>query len=234
MASFLSCGDAVRLELLTEESYYRRMTTAIPSRKSRAEPRAARGRPREFDVDEVLDRASRTFWNHGYHATSIDDLCEATGVLRGSLYGVFGDKHGLLLAAVERYSDGVIARLAERLSAEGSPTESLREALLHYAKITNALSGQRSCFITNTTLEMQADDTALREKIESFHRRTTTLLTAAVIRGQAAGEFDASLDEGEVGRYLLCVTQGLRVMSKVVDDESQLADVINLALRSLT
>ncbi|NRO95100.1 TetR family transcriptional regulator [Paraburkholderia sp. NMBU_R16] len=210
------------------------MTNAIRSRKSGNEPRAARGRPREFDVDEVLDRASRTFWNHGYHATSIDDLCEATGVLRGSLYGVFGDKHGLLLAAVDHYSEGVIARLAERLSAGGSATESLREALLHYAKITNALSGQRSCFITNTTLEMQADDAELREKIESFHRRTTTLLTAAVIRGQAAGEFDPSLDEGEVGRYLLCVTQGLRVMSKVVDDEAQLADVVDLALRSLT
>lgn len=212
------------------------MTSSISTRRSAgANSPASRGRPREFDADEVLDRASRIFWNQGYHATSIDDLCKATGVLRGSLYGVFGDKHGLLLAAIEYYADGVIARLAERLNANtSSASESLRDALFHYARITNALTGQRSCFVTNATLEMQPDDAALREKIESFQRRMTTLLTAAVIRAQAAGEFDPSLDEAAVGRYLLCVTQGLRVMSKVVDDEAELANIVDLALRALS
>ncbi|MGE8331251.1 MAG: TetR/AcrR family transcriptional regulator, partial [Paraburkholderia nemoris] len=66
----------------------------------------SRGRPREFDTDTVLASASQVFWNHGYHATSIDDLCKATGLLRGSLYGVFGDKHGIMLAALDHYAEG--------------------------------------------------------------------------------------------------------------------------------
>ncbi len=56
-----------------------------------------RGRPREFDIDEVANSAAQVFWEQGYHATSIENLCNATGLLRGSLYGAFGDKHGLLV-----------------------------------------------------------------------------------------------------------------------------------------
>lgn len=212
------------------------MTTQPITRARRAQGAqgaAPRGRPREFDTVDVLDRASQIFWRQGYHATSIDDLCEATGVLRGSLYGVFGDKHGLLLAAFDHYADGVVARLAERLAAQLPTRESLRDALLHYARVTNAMNGERSCFITNTTLEMQAGDAALRERVESVQRRMTTLLTAAVIRGQAAGEFESSLDEKAVGEFLLCVTQGLRVMSKVVDDDARLEHIVDLALRAL-
>src|ERR1700761_6535263 len=115
----------------------------------------SRGRPREFDTNTVLTSASQVFWNHGYHATSIDDLCKATGLLRGSLYGVFGDKHGILLAALDYYADGSIARLAERLNAPLPPMEALRSAILHYAKAASGLATRRSCLITNTTLEMQ-------------------------------------------------------------------------------
>jgi len=77
-----------------------------------------RGRPREFDIDEVALSASQVFWEQGYHATSIEALCKATGLMRGSLYGAFGDKRGLLAAAFDRYSERAVTRLKERLDAD--------------------------------------------------------------------------------------------------------------------
>ncbi|MCZ9342618.1 TetR/AcrR family transcriptional regulator, partial [Streptomyces sp. TRM76130] len=53
---------------------------------------ARTGRPREFDKDQTLTRALELFWSRGYGATSIQDLVDALGVERGSLYGAFGDK----------------------------------------------------------------------------------------------------------------------------------------------
>ena len=52
-------------------------------------------RPRKFDEDDVIARAAAVFGRLGYTACSIDDLVEATGLQRGSLYKAFGSKRGL-------------------------------------------------------------------------------------------------------------------------------------------
>ena len=59
------------------------------------------GRPREFDEDQAVAAAAEVFRRRGYAATSVEHLVAATGVHRGSLYGTFGSKHGLLLRTLE-------------------------------------------------------------------------------------------------------------------------------------
>ena len=63
------------------------------------------GRKRSFDDDEVLARAREVFLEHGYEGTSIDALVKATGLLRGSLYGAFGSKRGMFVAALRDAMD---------------------------------------------------------------------------------------------------------------------------------
>ncbi|MEQ1712860.1 MAG: TetR family transcriptional regulator [Hyphomicrobium sp.] len=59
------------------------------------QPKRARGRPREFDADEVLDRVRAVFMQKGYSAASLDDLAAAAGLNRPSHYAAFGDKEQL-------------------------------------------------------------------------------------------------------------------------------------------
>ncbi|MDF2823773.1 MAG: transcriptional regulator TetR family [Mycobacterium sp.] len=59
------------------------------------------GRPRKFDEEAAVDAAAAVFRHGGYAATSVDHLVAATGVHRGSLYGVFGSKHGLFLRVLD-------------------------------------------------------------------------------------------------------------------------------------
>ena len=67
-------------------------------------------RPRKFDESDVVAAARDEFWLRGYAATSVDDLTSVTGLGKGSLYGAFGDKHGLFLRALDDYISAV-ARL---------------------------------------------------------------------------------------------------------------------------
>jgi TetR/AcrR family transcriptional repressor of nem operon len=198
---------------------------------TRSDPASPRGRPREFDTDTVLTEAGKVFWRNGFHATSVDDLCNATGVLRGSLYGVFGDKQGIMMAALDHYAEKAIAGLVERLNANVPPEVALRNALLHHTRAASSLTG---CFITNSTLEMRPEDEALRAKVRAIQRRVVTLLAAAVIRGQAAGVFNGDLDEKAVADFLLCMTQGLRVLGKCKRKEDELKAVVDIAMRALT
>lgn len=207
------------------------MKTTTASQKAGTTPQ--RGRPREFDVIAVSEAAARTFWERGYHATSLDDLCDATGLLRGSLYGAFGDKHGMLLAALDHYSEGALARLSERLASGRPAREAVREALLHHTRVAATLEHLRGCLITNTALEMVPRDEAVAMRIEAIMRRVTTLFAAAIIRGQAEGAFDPTLNERATADFLLCMTQGLRVVGKVIPDEARLATAVDVAMRAL-
>ncbi|GCA97312.1 TetR/AcrR family transcriptional regulator [Mycolicibacterium sp. NCC-Tsukiji] len=77
----------------------------------------AMGRPREFNPEDVLDKAMTLFWEHGYDGVSISDLTSATGVNRRSLYAEFGSKEQLFYKAVDRYlaGPGGFDRLGHRL-----------------------------------------------------------------------------------------------------------------------
>jgi TetR/AcrR family transcriptional repressor of nem operon len=87
-------------------------------------------RPREFDPDTVLERATQVFWAKGFENASLDDLCDATGLNRSSLYAAFGAKRDLYLSALARYEQGSAARIADALRVrpvgKGSSSSSMR------------------------------------------------------------------------------------------------------------
>ena len=76
------------------------------------------GRPREFDADLALDRALELFWRNGYEGASINEIAEAMGVSKPSLYAAFGDKESLYLRALARYGERQRAVHARVLDAE--------------------------------------------------------------------------------------------------------------------
>ena len=63
----------------------------------------SRGRPKVFDREAALDKAMTLFWQHGYEATSLADLVEATGAKAPTLYAEFTNKEGLFRAVLDRY-----------------------------------------------------------------------------------------------------------------------------------
>jgi TetR/AcrR family transcriptional repressor of nem operon len=65
-------------------------------------------RPREFDIDEALDRAMGVFWAKGYEGASLHDLLSAMQIARGSLYKAFHDKRSIYLAALDHYDYTVV------------------------------------------------------------------------------------------------------------------------------
>src|SRR5918995_2592366 len=73
------------------------------------------GRPRAFDAGTVLDRAVDLFWKRGYRTTTTRDLEAVLGLSQSSLYNAFGSKHGLFMAALDRYENMTATALLEPL-----------------------------------------------------------------------------------------------------------------------
>ena len=175
---------------------------------------APRGRPREFDVDDVVESAMNVFWSSGYHGTSLPDLLAATRLSRGSLYAAFGDKHGLFLRALDRYIDCAETRLETELETQAGALAGLRTCLAGYVDRTTGVAGKRGCLLVASAMELAGHDAEVKQRISRFFKIMETRLAAALARARDAGEVADDVDPASAAHMLLCLVEGMRVVGK--------------------
>jgi AcrR family transcriptional regulator len=84
---------------------------------------------RSLVTRELVSTATRLFAEHGYEATTLQDVADAMGVSRSALYHYVSSKEDLLGMLVEGWSRGLADRFAElRHDAGLSPDGKLRAA----------------------------------------------------------------------------------------------------------
>ncbi|GAA3049064.1 TetR/AcrR family transcriptional regulator [Streptomyces roseofulvus] len=65
----------------------------------------------------LLKAALETFAEHGFHATTIEQICERAGYTRGAYYSNFASKEELFLALFDEHSERTVRRLAASIDA---------------------------------------------------------------------------------------------------------------------
>ena len=190
-------------------------------------------RPREFDRDVVLDRAMRVFWTRGYEATSIQHLVARMGIQRGSLYGTFGDKHGLFFAALDRYDRVATARLLATLEGAGSGKAAIRRFFRLKVELSLESGRPRGCLVTNSTAELASRDRGTATRVGAALGKIEAAFRGAVVRAQQAGEIDSGRSARALARYLTSSAQGLSVMAKAFPERSVLEDIVAEILAAL-
>lgn len=187
-------------------------------------------RPKEFDPEEVLDRALEQFWEGGYDGTSVQDLVEATGLNRSSLYETFGCKNELYLAALDRYREREAKRISRQLKSKGSPLAQIRSVFEQAAR--NCEEG-RGCFMVDATVERARHSADTGRRAAASLRRLENAFAGAVRRAQQGGEVAASLNATATGRFLANAYRGLHVTAKLCPKRGALDDVIETTLAAL-
>jgi TetR/AcrR family transcriptional repressor of nem operon len=190
-------------------------------------------RPREFDFDAALERAMEVFWSKGYEATSLDDLCAATGLSRSSLYATFGNKRDLLLQTVDRYVDRRTPNIEAILARSPNVHDGIAALLGEFIDQIVSGSGRRGCFLGNCAAELpRSDRTALARVREGLARTEATFCTA-LVRAEARGDLPPGANVQALARFLTASLQGLRLVGKVNPDRAVLRDIAATMLRCL-
>lgn len=195
----------------------------------------ALARPREFDENQVLDAVMTTFWRKGYEATSAQDLVDATGLGRGSLYAAYANKSGLFEQALHRYNQES-RKNVERLEAATNVLVGLRELLL---SVVNADLGEpenRGCLATNSAIEMAARDPHVADLVRQNFAIVTAGIRDAISRGQEDGEIRTDRDAEGLALFVFNTMQGLRVLSRTARPKEQgaLVTIIDQTLEAIT
>lgn len=189
-----------------------------------------RGRPREFDTDEAIESAMGVFWSSGYNATSLPELLEATNLSRGSLYAAFGDKHGLFLRALDRYIADSLTCLDAELEPRKDALDGVRACLARYVDRTSGAGGKRGCLVVATAMELGSHDTEVEQRIRRFFKAMETRLTAALGRAKSEGRLADGIEPATAARLIMCLLEGMRVVSKTNSDRNASQAVVQTLL----
>ena len=113
-------------------------------------------RPREFDEGTTLGAIRNTFWDHGYAATSVDDLVRATGLGKGSLYGASGSKREMFVRALREYCEAALEYAEQALGGDDRIGVRLRSYVQRM--VTLIASSKRGCLLAKAIAELAGED----------------------------------------------------------------------------
>lgn len=190
-------------------------------------------RQKQFDKEEVLEKAMKTFLRFGFEGTSMQDLTESMGINRGSLYDTFGDKRSLFEAAIAHYENTIMREMVAGLKAPGASKSAIIS--LFYSLIDDSVNDEHrcGCLITNTAIELCPHDTDALRRITVNLKIIERAFHKALVNAQNKGEISIQHELNGIAQYLTSSIQGLRVIAKVNREPELLKNIVKVTLSVL-
>ena len=194
-------------------------------------PAARRGRPRAYDADAALACALNAFWDAGFAATSLDDLTEATGMNRPSLYGAFGDKRALYRKAFDLYRARTREALAEPLGGADPLPVALRKVYDTAISIyLSGDSGQRGCFIIGTAVAQAVTDRETRAGLADTLHEIDGAFATRIARARRSGELPSDADPARLAKLASATLYSLTIHARAGDGRAALEAIADAAV----
>lgn len=181
------------------------------------------GRPREFDEDTVLIAAMDAFWARGYEATSMADLCQCTGLHKGSLYQSFGDKHQLFMKALQHYIEVEFREVAAAAFQSESPLANIRAAV---HQICDMAGHEKGCMMVNSMVEMAPHDPEVKVLLRQTGEKRLRVMSEMIAKAQDHGEINRAGDPDMMARQLMLTLAGAAAAVKGFMDHDEILAVI--------
>ncbi|MCX4163022.1 MULTISPECIES: TetR/AcrR family transcriptional regulator [Paraburkholderia] len=188
-------------------------------------------RPRDFEEEEVLDRAMEVFWRHGYDGASMAELTKAMELSSPSIYAAFGSKRGLFDAVLTRYRERRAGH-RQHLLGDATAREVAERFLFGAIEWLVDPDEPRGCLLIQAGTAIGADNEDVPRAIVTLRGRTKELLTERLARAQQEGYLAESEDPAALARYLLMVFNGLALQAAEGMSKAELTDSAERALMS--
>ncbi|MEU8519900.1 TetR/AcrR family transcriptional regulator [Streptomyces sp. NBC_01216] len=174
-----------------------------------------KGRPRTRAA--LLKAALETFAEHGFHAATIEQVCERAGYTRGAYYSNFAGKEELFLALFDEHSERTVVRLAEAI--DGLPAEEY--TLGRLAELASRVEpDERDWYLVTTEFTLHA----IRDPQAAWVlARHDARLRAEIARGltavlRRAGR-ELTVDADRFARLMIALREGGLAQSYVEPEE---------------
>lgn len=207
------------------------LTYIPPGMEISASCSAAKGRPREFDVDEALTAALRVFWRRGYEGASMAELTAEMGIAKPSLYAAFGNKEELFKKALDLYEREKLAYTAEALQ-EPTSRRMAERLLLGALEMQTSSCNPKGCLGVISSVACGPEAASIRECVIDRQKTVRQALIARLQYYRDAGDLPPDIEPEALARYMTAILQGLSVQSGAGATKAELTSLVDMAMRT--
>jgi AcrR family transcriptional regulator len=197
-------------------------------------------RPRSFDETVVLDAAAAEFRVYGYAGTSTEQLCEAAGVRRSSLYNTFVSKHELFVRSLKHYIEATGERqeavLMDQELDGAARLSGLLDLVIGEERSADSEGHAAGCMVVGTRMspDLGEKDERIRTLLDRALQQQKQLVARAISTGQVDGSLRSGLSVDDAALAIIGLISGLRVLAQAGSSPEELRRIADLTLRALT
>ncbi len=188
-----------------------------------------KGRPREFCTEQALASALRVFWSKGFESASMNDLTEAMGISKPSLYAAFGNKEALFHKALDLYE---AEKLAYTRLALGQPTaRKVAEHIMRGALETQTSSTEaKGCMGVIHSVACSPEAESIKADVVARRESSQAALIERFERAKREGDLPAHVDPKTLTTYLYALLQGMAVQAGSGASHDELQRLVDMSL----
>jgi TetR/AcrR family transcriptional repressor of nem operon len=190
-------------------------------------------RTKEFDTDEVLNKAIDLFWDKGYNGCSMQDIVDGLGLSRSSIYETFGDKRQLFIEALKKYQRGGVEAFGKNVNSAPDIRQALANIFECILRENMNVSLLKGCFIVNSAIELASHDPEIATIVKGNQHEIENILSKAIKEGQRSGKITSTLDARSIARFFYASFSGIRVAARSGADRRTLEDIMKVSLSVL-
>jgi TetR/AcrR family transcriptional repressor of nem operon len=185
-----------------------------------------------FNKELVINQAMQVFHTKSYSLTSMQDLVDAMGINRSSIYNTFGSKMDLYMECLRSYQSEAQNKVQKIMATSKGAKATLKAIFLLNLNKSEA-SIDNGCLINNCTTEMANQEAIINQFLCNNTENMILLFQNIVEKGQLEGVFNQKQNPKAYGLYLLNAFQGLKITGILSKNNKQLESVINTTLSVL-
>lgn len=170
----------------------------------------------------LLEATMDLIWTRSYGAVSVDDICEAAGVKKGSFYHFFKSKDELVAAALDARWEEVRRIYDGIFSASKPPLDRLKDAFHWVYERQKEFKNKHGCVLgcpfSSIGTETIAADRIVRDAVQRMIRGKLRYFESALRDLQGEGLLPKDEDPAVLVQQVYAYFEGVLAQARIADN----------------
>jgi TetR/AcrR family transcriptional repressor of nem operon len=174
----------------------------------------------------IIEATAPIFNTKGFEGTSMADLCNATGLTKGALYGSFKNKEELSVAAFQFAIEKMRSHGRQHVDSKINYKGKLIALLEFFARYVLNPPVKGGCPLLNTAVEADDNRVSMRRTVVKELEESISYIVSIIEKGKKANEFQSDIKSREVALFFFCAIEGAIMFSRVSSSDEAMKMVL--------